>query len=73
MNPFMLIVSDKLKKAYRSEESFYELFDSKNNKEYVKRLRALQSQVHEAAIPKFNSFFNIISKFSNKLLYIANA
>ena len=64
----MLTVSDKLRKAYLLKESFYELFESSNNTEYVSRLKVLQELVHKERLPKFTTFLNTITKWHDEIL-----
>ena len=64
----MLTVSEKLRNAYLLKESFYELFESKNNVEYVTRLKLLRELVDKAQLAKFSTFFDTITNWHNEIL-----
>lgn len=64
----MLQVSEKLKRAYRLKETFYEILNSIDSAEYVQRFKQWQTDVMQCAIPQFNRFMNTVMEWKNEIL-----
>ena len=64
----MLQVSEKLKRAYRLKEAFYEVLNSNDSMEYVQRFKKWQLDVMQCTIPQFNRFMNTVIEWKNEIL-----
>lgn len=64
----MLQVSEKLNRAYRLKETFYEVLNSKDSMEYVQRFKKWQLDIMQCAIPQFNRFMNTVMEWKNEIL-----
>jgi len=64
----MLTVSERLRKAYLLKEEFYEMINSSDHKQLVRRWKAWQDSVLKANLPSFTKLAQTISKWSNEIL-----
>ena len=64
----MLAVSEKLSQAYRLKELFYEVMDSSDSVEYIKRFKQWQKNVMRYDIKQFNKLMKTISEWKNEII-----
>ena len=64
----MLMVSERLRKAYLLKEQFYEMINSTDQEQLVKRWKAWQDSVLEANLPSFTKLAETVSRWSKEIL-----
>lgn len=64
----MLAVSEKLSQAYRLKELFYEVMDSTDSVEYVKRFKQWQENVMRYDIKQFNKLMKTVIEWKNEII-----
>ena len=64
----MLDVSEKLGHAYRLKELFYEVMDSLDSVEYVKRFKQWQTEVMKYDIEQFNKLMKTVIEWKNEII-----
>ena len=64
----MLTVSERLRKAYLLKEEFYDMINSSDHMQLVKRWKAWQDSVVEARLSSFTKFAETVSKWSKEIL-----
>ena len=64
----MLDVSEKLSHAYRLKELFYEVMDSSDSVEYVKRFKHWQEEVMKYDMKQFNKLLKTVIEWKNEII-----
>lgn len=64
----MLDVSEKLKRGYRLKELFYEVMDSRDSAEYVKRFKKWQEEVKSCNLKEFNKMLKTIIEWKKEII-----
>ena len=64
----MLDVSEKLKNAYRLKEKFYDVMDSRDSKEYVKRFKKWQEEVIQYNLAPFERLMKTVIEWKNEIV-----
>ena len=64
----MLDVSEKLKNAYRLKEKFYDVMDSRDSKEYVKRFKKWQEEVIRYNLAPFERLMKTVIEWKNEIV-----
>ena len=64
----MLDVSEKLKNAYRLKEKFYDVMDSRDSKEYVKRFKKWQEEVIRYKLAPFERLMKTVIEWKNEIV-----
>jgi len=67
----MLAVSERLRKAYLLKEEFYDMINSPDLEQLVKRWKAWQDSVLDAGLPSFTKLAETASKWSHEILTAA--
>ena len=64
----MLAISERLRKAYILKEMFYEIMNSPDQQQLVKRWKEWQDSVLDANLPSFTKLAQTVSKWSKEIL-----
>ena len=64
----MLNISEKLKNAYRLKEKFYDVMDSRDSKEYVKRFKKWQEEVIRYNLAPFERLMKTVIEWKNEIV-----
>jgi len=64
----MLDVSEKLKYGYRLKELFYDVMDSRDSREYVRKFKKWQEEVNKCNLKQFNKLLKTVTEWKSEII-----